>query len=414
MGMSDHKLLFLEANTTGTGMIALRVARSLGVTPVFLTNNASRYAGLEQCECEVVVADTNSIAAIQQVIEGIGPSAICGIVSTSEFYLPTVAEIAQRYGFPGNSSWAMLTCRNKAMMRRALQDAGVSQPRFVVVHAESEVAAAVATVGLPCIVKPVDDTGSNNVLLCETEEQARVQAALILSTLKNARGQETARTVLIEEFLHAPEYSVEMFTWRGKTTCVGITQKSLIGFPYFVESRHIFPAPLPPEIAQCIERTVQMALDAVGITVGATHTEVKWTNTGCAIVEINARLAGGMIPELIRLVTGEDMLVQQLKVMMGSTPTLNLNPSGYAGIQFVTAPRNGILESIRGAEAVQSLPGVEQVVISGREGTPVNTPRSAYDRLGFIIVRCETAELTASLLASSLQRIEVSVRPQEL
>jgi biotin carboxylase len=279
----------------------------------------------------------------------------------------------------------MRTCRNKALTRLALAASDVRQPRFTIVCADDEIDAALESIGLPCVVKPADDTGSNLVRLCYTDQEVIDQSRHILALETNVRGQSTAHTVLVEEFLDAPEYSVEMFSWAGNTTCVGVTEKHLLGLPYFVEHRHIFPARLPREVEAQMQSTVAQALAAVGVTTGATHTEVKLTPAGCAIVEINARLAGGMIPELVRYATGVDLLEQQLRVALGQAPTLRPSRQAWAGIQFIVANAAGMLLAVEGVDAARESVGIAEVKITVPGDTMVAPPRNAYDRLGYLI-----------------------------
>ncbi|HEY3368673.1 MAG TPA: ATP-grasp domain-containing protein [Symbiobacteriaceae bacterium] len=405
------RLLFVEANTTGTGMLALRMAQEQGLQPVFLTNKPSRYAGLSETGCAVLVVDTNDYGALHEVITAnLQVGELEGIVTTSEFYLEVVAQLTEAFHLPGNSPAAMRNCRNKALTRQTLKAAGVHQPKFAVCRAEAELAAAVEAVGLPCVVKPADDTGSFGVLCCTTLAEVAIHAVSILGQHTNIRGQRTAGTVLVEEYLNAPEFSVEMFTWDGRTTCVGITQKSLTGFPYFVESRHIFPAMLTPEAERDIRQTVFRTLEAVGITLGATHTEVKLTPQGCAIVEINARLAGGMIPELVWHATGIDLLKQQIKSAGGVAPDLSVTRHRYGGIQFMVADAEGELQEIQGLQAARAVPGIEQVVVTAQIPTRVRPRQSAYDRLGFIIAAGDTHEDTVASLARAAGEIRLAGR----
>lgn len=398
-------LLFIEANTTGTGLLALEQAAALGVTPILFTNRRARYVGLEQTAWQVIDCDTNSLPALKQTIEVTLPIAeIGGITTTSEFYIETVAELTAAYGLSGNPLTAMRTCRNKALTRLALASAGVPQPRFTIVCDEDEIQLAIESIGLPCVVKPADDTGSNLVRLCRSEQEVLEQSRHILALRTNVRGQPTALTVLVEEFLDAPEYSVEMFSWQGRSVCVGITEKHLLGLPHFVEHRHIFPARLPAASAASIAETVGRALSAAGVTTGATHTEVKLTASGCAIVEINARLAGGMIPELVRHATGIDLLRQQLCAALGQPPMLMPSAQDSAGIQFIVATMNGTLVTIEGIEDARAVPGVVEITTTARPGIVIAPPRSAYDRLGYIIVHRPTyAETVASLDQATAQ-----------
>ncbi|MEV7751865.1 pyridoxal-phosphate dependent enzyme [Streptomyces griseofuscus] len=409
-------LVFVESNTTGTGMLALELAREeLDTVPVLLTGDPERYRGLAATGAEVIRCDTNSDAALRAAVQDrFRREEIAGITTTSDFYVPAAARLARWLGLPGNPAEAVTACRDKSALRALLESAGVHQPRYAVVRDASEVAAAVARTGLPCVVKPADDSGSVNVLLCADEATATAHAERVLAVTTNVRGMPTARTVLVEEYLDAPEYSVEMFTWDGRAECVGITEKSVTGTPHFVEHRHLFPAPLPAETAQRITETVTAALDAAGIRLGATHTEVKLTAEGPAVIEINPRPAGGMIPELIRLATGIDLLEQQLRTAVGLAPALKPAQDAHAGIQFLLPDADGVLDAVDGTQEAAAVPDVEAVTVTAAPGTVVRRPRSAGDRIGHVIAGHPTPERVTAALdeARRLLRLSVDTGPR--
>ncbi|OIK26860.1 pyridoxal-phosphate dependent enzyme [Streptomyces malaysiense] len=415
-GELRRHLVFVESNTTGTGMLALELARGdLGTVPVLLTGDPDRYRGLAKTGAEVIRCDTNSDAALRAAVQDrFRREEIAGITTTSDFYVPAAARLARWLGLPGNPPRAVAACRDKSALRALLETAGVRQPRYAVVREPGEVAAAVARTGLPCVVKPADDSGSVNVLLCADEATATAHAERVLAVTTNVRGMPTARTVLVEEYLDAPEYSVEMFTWDGRGECVGITEKSVTGTPHFVEHRHLFPAPLPAETAQRITETVTAALDAAGIRLGATHTEVKLTAEGPAVIEINPRPAGGMIPELIRLATGVDLLEQQLRTAVGLAPALKPAHDAHAGIQFLLPDADGVLDAVAGTQEAAAVPDVESVTVTAAPGTAVRRPRSAGDRIGHVIAGHPTPERVAAALdeAHRLVRLTVGTAPE--
>lgn len=393
-------LIFIESNTTGTGMAILKRTTELGFTPIFVTNKPERYLGLESFTGLVITCDTNNLEGIKQnIAQFINPIDICGITTTSEFYVETVAHLAAHYGVLGNSSQAVTTCRNKNQTRHVLQDAGVEQPKFKYVANLKDVTEAVKFIGgFPCVVKPTDDTGSYAVSLCYTIDEVQEQVTSILAMDTNVRGQKASQAALIEAYLDFPEYSVEMFSWHGQTICVGITEKHLLPPPKFVEYQHIFPAPLSESVADNIAQVVSESLLAVGYQYGPSHTEIKLTNRGPAVVEINARLAGGMIPALIKLVTKVDLLEQQCRVAMGQKPSLEHDIEGLAGIRFLVSNRDGIFQHVSGLVDAQRLPGVATVNVTAKPGKRVKVAESAYDRLGYIIVHGKSYQEVIDLL----------------
>jgi cysteine synthase A len=403
-------LVFVEANTTGTGMLALRTAARLGFTPVFVTSRPQRYAGLADLRCQVIECDTNDPAALRAAVRQAAPagSTLASITTTSEFYLSAVAELAAEHGLPGNPVDALRTCRDKSRTRQVLADAGVGQPDFAAIRTLQEADAAVAAIGLPCVAKPADDSGSNDVLLCHTVDEAIAQAARILAVATNVRGQPTAGTALIEQYLDGPELSVEMFDGA----CVGITAKQVTGLPWFVEHQHVFPADLPAAAAAELAETVRRALKATGLERGAAHVEVKLTAAGPAVVEINARLAGGLIPELIRHATGIDLLEQQLRTFAGLPVNLAPSRDRHAGIRFLLAPAEGRLAEVIGLDAARRVPGVEQVTLTASLGTVVRPPRNAYDRLGYLVAVAPSYAEVANALQEAISTIEIRVDGQ--
>jgi S-sulfo-L-cysteine synthase (3-phospho-L-serine-dependent) len=405
-----RRLLFIESNTTGTGMLALHTTRRLGYTPVLITDSPGRYTGLAGTDVEVLRCDTNSPGALRIAIQERFPREdIAGITSTSDFYVRTAADLAGWMGLPGNPAAAVAACRDKAAARRLLEAAGVQQPRHAEVTSVESTAAATERLGLPCVVKPVDDSGSRLVRLCTTVGEAVRQVERILAVESNVRGQAVAKAALVEEYIDAPEYSVEIFTIGGVHHCVGVTAKTVTPGPAFVETQHLFPAELSPAVAARIEATAVAAVKAVGWTLGATHVEVKATLDDTWVVEVNPRLAGGMIPELVRIATGTDLLEQQIRAAVDLPVYVAPARSGVAGIRFLLAGHHGVVRAIEGQDAARAIPAVTAVTLTCSEGDIVSPPEDAYGRLGHVIARGgSTDDVLISLdTASRLLKVRI-------
>ncbi|APS20762.1 pyridoxal-5'-phosphate-dependent protein [Streptomyces sp. Tue 6075] len=403
-----RRLVFVESNTTGTGMLALARARDLGLAPVLLTGRPGRYPGIGEADCQVIRCDTNDGDALAAALRThFAPGEVAGVTTTSEFYLEAVARLAASLGLPGNPPAAVAACRRKSATRRLLTDAGLPQPVSVPVTRVADMPDAVAATGLPCVVKPASDSASTGVLLCTSVEQARDHAAKLLAITHNVRDQAVPPEVLVEEHVQGPEYSVETIFVAGELHVVGITRKSVSPPPSFVELRHTFPAPLDKAGSRAIERMVRAAIEAVGLRHGACHTEVRLTAKGPTIIEINARLAGGMIPELIRLAGGPDLLTQQLRAaaeLPVELPRTELIPTGVA---FLTGSAEGRLAGLEGVEPARRLPGVAEVLVTRRAGDPIRPATDAYDRIGHVIASADSVAELDRTLDAALEHITV-------
>jgi cysteine synthase A len=187
-----------------------------------------------------------------------------------------------------------------------------------------------------------------------------------------------------------------------------------------VETRHVFPAEVPAEVAAEIERTVRAALAVVGFRHGASHTEVRLAGGEVMVIEINGRLAGGMIPELVRLATGVDLVDQQIRAACGLATEPARQPTESAGIQFVIASDTGTLDRFEGAEEAGRLAGVETVALTAGAGTLIRPAQDAYDRLGYVIARgarpadvAETLNKARELIQAVVTRKPVGADPTE-
>jgi len=127
------------------------------------------------------------------------------------------------------------------------------------------------------------------------------------------------------------------------------------------------------------------------------------------IIEINPRLAGGMIPELVRWATGIDLLGAILAMARGERPRLEATRDDVAGIRFVTAARAGVLGEVRGLDAARRAATVREVRIDRRAGAAVRPAECATDRLGHVIAAGPERAAVARDLDAALAAIDVVV-----
>jgi biotin carboxylase len=131
------------------------------------------------------------------------------------------------------------------------------------------------------------------------------------------------------------------------------------------------------------------------------------------MIEINARLAGGMIPELVTHSTEIDLLKQQILQAVGSKPEWKtIHCKGYAGIHFLIVEEMGALSQICGAETVRTLAGVEDLQVKANIGQAVQPAKNFSHRLGHVIVRGETYQETVDRLEQAAQILKLKVHQE--
>ncbi|ATB34306.1 ATP-grasp domain-containing protein [Melittangium boletus] len=381
--------VFIESNTTGTGRLAVERLLAQGDQVTFITRQPRKYPFLNSSAAglRVLEVETNDVAAVKASVRELQRRATPdALVTFSTFYVPTVAEVAADSGFRYLNPRTALDCHDKYRSRQVLRGAGLPTPDFWLVTTDEELLRVSETARYPCVVKPIAESGSNGVRLVNDREEFLAHARMLRARRVNEREQPLEGHLLIESLLSGPEFSVETITLGpGRTHVIGVTAKHLSTPPHFVEMGHDFPADLEPKARQALEEATVAALDAVGFDWGPAHTELRFTPTGPVVVEINPRLAGGMIPELVRYATGIDQLTVMLDMLLGKPVSLQATRQEYAAIRFLTAPRRGRITRVSGVEEARRLPGVRDVSVDKGVGSVVRFPENAIDRLGFVI-----------------------------
>ncbi|WP_406122353.1 hypothetical protein [Streptomyces canus] len=160
-----------------------------------------------------------------------------------------------------------------------------------------------------------------------------------------------------------------------------------------METGHSLPAHLPPAVEAAVYREVNLAIEAVGIQHGASHTEVIVDERGrCTVIEIAARLAAGHIGLLIQHALGMDVFTALLDVALGHPAALAPTAGGYAAVRFITSPHAGRLTSVTGLPTTG--PGVPFVRWRTPTGAPVHAAGANAHRLGaFVVTGPDPAEV---------------------
>ena len=197
----------------------------------------------------------------------------------------------------------------------------------------------------PIIVKPTDRSGSRAItkVFREEELEGAITAAISNSFEKKA---------ILEEYIDGEEFSCEGISYEGQHTFLAITRKYTTGAPHFIETGHLEPSGLPSETEAKVFRELGMALDALEIRNGASHSEFRINSRQeVKIIEIGSRMGGDCIgSHLVPLSTGQDYLKMVIQTALGERPRLLEEPlNHFARIQFILG--TGDMEKYRHIKA---------------------------------------------------------------
>ncbi|MBB5940309.1 ATP-grasp domain-containing protein [Streptomyces zagrosensis] len=420
MSFNDGTIFaMVEAQLSTSGLLPLKVAHRLGCEVVFVTNDLERYQGVgnvaeifSERVSKVIEGDTNSSAGILAAVEGLlGSGRLRALYTHCDYNLPFVAESAAALGLPGLSPTAAGTARDKLETRRVCLAAGIPAPRFAYVTTESEAVAAARDLGFPCVVKPMTESASTGVHLAFTEAEVGARFGEIAARPYDARGQRRRAGALVEEYALGYEVSVETVTYEGRTTLIGVTDKQLSPAPHFAEMGDTFPSALPERVTGALARTALDALAAIGFDFGAAHTEVRMTADGPRLIEINARIAGASIADLVELALGFPYREQIVRMHLGERPDLTPTRHGGAASRYLMARERGTVRAVHGTGLARRVEGVANLEVEAAPGHQVAPPTSNHDQCGLVVATAETSAEAARRADTALAQIHLDIRP---
>jgi argininosuccinate lyase len=424
-------LLMIESGLLSSGLLLPSAIRKLGHHYTLFCREPSRYqnfpltqgahpaAALAEC---VEVCDTNDIdVLLERAVQLHWQYPFGGVLTTCDHHLWHAARVAEQLGLPSSSPAAVRVANTNSMMREAMQRAGLPGSEFALTHSIEQAQAFARNVGYPLIVKP-NDLGGGILLRKVFNEKELAQAFYAIAGCTiNLRGRLRVRPVLLETVVAGAEYSVESVTVAGKTAVIGVTEKSLCGGPYFVESGHMFPAKLDAEAVAEATSCARGALKSVGYDHGIAHTKIKVTEQGPHVVEINTRAGENWISELIRRVNGIDLIEITVKLALGETVDLKaVSGVKSAAVQFVLPVQAGVLAGVEGWGRIeQNLNVVDYALRPDIEGKHVYPPKSGDDYLGYVMCVDESGfsaqrmagELVAGLRLRYMEKRDALVTP---
>ncbi|MEO3790810.1 ATP-grasp domain-containing protein [Nonomuraea sp. B10E15] len=399
-------LLLVESNSTGTGPLFARRARELGARPLLLATDPDRYGYAREHRIETRRVDTGDAEAVLRAARDVPD--LAGVTTSSEYYVPAAAQVAAELGLPGPDPAAVTACRHKGRQRDAMAAAGVPSPRHAAAASAREAVTAARAIGYPVVVKPAAGSGSTGVLKCSDDKDVAGHAESLLAVTANERGLPVEPLVLVEEYVRGPEFSVETFAGFA----VAVVAKHLGPAPYFVEIGHDLPAGLPYPEAARMRQTAEHAVRGLGLGFGAAHVELRLTEDGPRVIEVNCRLAGGMIPEMVRRASGLDLVTAQVAAALGARVRLTPVHDRHACIRFLVSDLPAVLDGPPDTlGAATRLPGVEEITLYRGRGDRLRPARDFRDRIGHVLTVSDRAEESSAAAAAALDCLRTAIRP---
>ncbi len=348
---------------------------------------------------QVLAATARDVAARRPVV---------GVLCWDEPLVMPAAVIAAELGVPGLGVPGVHGCRDKYRTRSLLTGAGLPQPGFELAATVHQARAAAVRIGYPVVVKPRALGASMGVVLA-AEESELDRAFQVAANASRIGDQAFRGGAIVEAYAPGPEISVDAAVYKGEYLPMFLARKRTGLHPYFEEVGHVIDGADPLLDDETVMGTLARAHDVLGVENGITHAEVRLTDRGPVIIEINGRLGGDLIPFLGRTATGIDPGDVLVDIATGQRPDLRRTRRAVAGIRFGYPDRDCVVRSVSVPTAAPGLVFAARMV---EPGTTLRLPPGGYiARHSFVICEADDTATCVDRLDAATALVRLDAEP---
>jgi hypothetical protein len=152
------------------------------------------------------------------------------------------------------------------------------------------------------------------------------------------------------------------------------------------------------------------ATEALGLTNGPVHAEMRINEQGIWILEIAARSIGGLCSRALKFSDGISLEELILRHAIGEDVGEIERKEEAAGVMMMPVPKPGILQEVKNIESAKRIPGIEDIVITIAPEQKLEPLPFGAKYLGFIFARGESPESVESSIRTAYDFLKVVIR----
>ena len=353
--------------------------------------------------CANITSEEEMVAiAKQEQIDGV-------IHPCSEVSMNVMGRIHDELNLSGVSRKQAVVATNKHLMREAFKKGDAPSPISILAKSAEDAWEQFMAMPGDAILKPSRNSGSRGIAKVSKGSNgvSEVSKEDFYKLYDIALEESRDNSVLIEQFIEGPEFSVEIIVWEGKVNVLTVTDKKTTEAPHFVELGHNQPSCFPEETVALIKDAAVRGVKALGVDKCACHAEVKVQDGKAYLMEIGARMGGDFISTVLtRLSTGIDMVAAAIDCALNIKPDLTPKaaPQGVCIRYF--CPKPGKLVSISNTEVLDD-PRVHEWEIYHQVDDEIPEVTSSLCRSGHVIVTEETPQKAIAYAESLLNEVKM-------
>ena len=353
----------------------------------------------------VSIIDKEAVLALAQElqIDGIMSFAVDpGVVSA--------AYVAEQMGLPFQCSYeAACILQNKSRFRKFLADNGFNVPNARGYCENDDALKDIDFFNWPVIVKPVDSAGSKGVT--RVDNPADFPAAIA-----HALDCSPSRHFIIEDFLVKAGCSSDTDSFSVDGDLVFCTFNN----QYFDEdaeneytpAAYSWPSSMPQEVQDELRSELQRLMTLLNMRTGLYNIETRLCTNGKAyIMEVSPRAGGNRLAEMLKYVTGEDIIERATLAAVGEKfqpISEGMDETRQHIVEIILhANQSGTFSQLEIASELKPHMVEEDLWI--KPGTKVETFTGANMAIGTLAFKADSQENVYRIIQKAKQGVKVEV-----
>lgn len=404
-------IVFIGVNKSGSSREAVKAAEKLGYFTVVFTNRERQLEQREQYPDvhQLVSVDINDIDVLHAEITSLQHKGhtITAITSFVDQYVHTASVLADEFCDNLLSTDAIFIMENKEETRQFLSDQPYT-PVFLLIEKDDAISSVTFPDRLtyPVMVKCPKSTGSKDVIFAEKEEELK-------KSIVKLREKYPEETLIVEEYIDGEQYLVEVLVFNRQIMVSAIIEQEITKGKRFIVTGYGVLANVEPELEESLQEITDSIVTSLGIQNGAFHLELRRTENGWKLIEINPRISGGAMNKMIQAAFGYSLVEETLKMLIGETPSLEKKTNHFVFTQHVIVGQKGILEKVTGKNRASRSKNVAEVYVKPKKGTLLIPPLSMGHRYAYVIATGRTMQEAQMFAKDAAQEIQFYLREEQ-
>ncbi len=326
--------------------------------------------------------DVKDHEAILRLVETYQP--INAVSAASDIALPAQRLVQKAMGWPTLSDFTHDHSSNKLRMHEIFEVSRVPTCPYVLAKDAQETRRAAQKIGFPVVLKPLSNSGGRGVIKVNSDAE-------VAPGYDYTHHFSDTDHVLVEQFVVGEGICAEVFMHNGKRVYSILIRNHFVD-DYISPIGHMLPSGLSDSQQETIQTEVSKICTAFKLENGNFNIDMKMTNQGPIFLEVNPRMGGANISELIWYASGVNIAEYAAAQALGRDippfPAIKFQPTISC---LLATHRKGTViakSQLRLKASEEAL--VQNYTIIPQAGTVVDSPKELVSLIGWAILSGES------------------------